>query len=265
MSLLHINSDSLKIAIVEDEHNSHQRLARLLTESEASISRIEIYETILAALKGIPKFNPDILYLDIELPDGNCFDLLKKIEYRKFITVITTAYEQHALKAMHYSAIAYLIKPIDPIELQESINKCHEQLDLRRAAELVRIFIKNAEIKNPADYSLTLKHGDGYIVRLFKEIKQFEGSGDYCTVHLVDEKPKLISQSLNELEEILDQRYFFMTHKSNLVNLAHVKHFSTKNMKATLRDDSEVPVSTRRKAEFIQRLKAHRELLDFNL
>ena len=203
--------------IIDDERLARSELKKLLQE----FPEIEVIGEAANAKEGIEKVNkldPDLLFLDIQMPDKTGFELLEDIENTPQV-IFTTAYDEYAIKAFDFNALDYLMKPIEPERLGEAINRLDEEPVYKESEKVVSAdpnFMLNSEDQ------VFVKDGSHYYFIKVGDIRLFEIAGNYVRVYFEDQKP-LTLKSLHALEERLDTRMFFRTNRKYIVNLRKVK------------------------------------------
>ncbi len=203
--------------IIDDERLARSELKKLLQE----FPEIEVIGEAANAKEGIEKVNkldPDLLFLDIQMPDKTGFELLEDIENTPQV-IFTTAYDEYAIKAFDFNALDYLMKPIEPERLGEAINRLDEEPVYKESEKVVSAdpnFMLNSEDQ------VFVKDGSHYYFIKVGDIRLFESAGNYVRVYFEDQKP-LTLKSLHALEERLDTRMFFRTNRKYIVNLRKVK------------------------------------------
>ncbi len=200
----------MKALIIDDERLARNELKRLLE----NFPKIEIIGEAANAEEAIPMIedlHPDLIFLDIQMPGKNGFELLEAIEGKVPEVIFTTAYDEYALKAFEYNALDYLLKPIEQHRLAEAIIKIEEELvqEVQRKAD-IKLLNENDQV--------FVKDGEKcWFVKLGK-VRLFESMGNYVRLHFDDQKP-MILKSLNSLEEKLDPKTFFRTNRKHIINL----------------------------------------------
>lgn len=169
-------------------------------------------------LEKIESLRPDLLFLDIQMPDKTGFDLLAELEKAPEV-IFTTAYDEYALKAFEYNALDYLLKPVEPKRLADAIHKLQQQEENERLAQQNRGKLGEND-------QVFVKDGDRCWFVKLQEIRLFESVGNYARVYFENNKP-LILKSLNALEERLDDRSFFRANRKHIVNLRHIEKIDT--------------------------------------
>ena len=250
--------EKLRAVIVEDEANARQTLRNMLKILCPDVEIIGEAKNADLGIELINKEKPNLVFLDIQMPGKTGFDLLKSFEEIFFDVIFTTAYQQYAVKAFRFSAIDYLLKPIDPDELVEAIKKVKEKsqgLDNQQLSVLEEHLLEPVFTKKRSpngDRRLALSASDGIHFVALTEIIQCEAMGAYTRFHLTTGKKIIISKVLKEYEEMLDDYYFFRVHQSNIINLDHVKRYvKGDGGQVWLSDGAEIEVSRRRKEEFL--------------
>ena len=257
--------DVTKAIIIDDEANSRQALRSLL---KLTAPKIEILGEAKNAEEGkrlIEQKDPGLIFLDIQMPGEDGFEFLRSISKPKFQVIFTTAHQNFAARAFRFSAVDYLLKPIDPDELIQAIAKAKEnphrvqppQVELLyehfnkfRQADNIKITRKTA-----GDMKITLAVQEGIFFVLLKDIIWCESLGAYTKFHIVNQPSLVVSKVLKEYEEVLEEFYFFRTHKSSLINLEHVKKYVRgEGGQVWMSDGTEIEVSRRRKDELMQLL-----------
>lgn len=234
----------LKALIVEDNTFMATVLKDMLEERSEAISVLGIASTGADAISMITETRPQVVFLDIELPDMTGFEMLRQLEQINFQTIFTTAHSEYAIKAFRFNALDYLVKPIKNNELDEAITRFPKVNDNR-------VDIKNAllniESKSIENQKLVLPTQKGTLRFALKQITHIEGEGNYSYIHLASVSKELSSKNLAYLEEIIEDKGFFRCHRSFLVNGYHID--SLTNDCFVLRNGLEIPISRRKKTK----------------
>lgn len=249
-------TDMLKAIIIDDESKA-RNILRILIERHIPILT-ELYSADGAeeGLRLIEEHDPNIVFLDIEMPFMDGFDLLEAVEKRNFDIIFTTAYDQYAIKAIRFSALDYLLKPIDIEELKAAVDRFLEKKNLKREnGKLYKNFITNLKNINDDVPRLAISTQEGVAFFEVKDIIRCEASSNYTTFYLTEGKKFVASKTLKEYEKILDEYRFFRVHKSHLVSLNFVTSFQGNQLE--LKDGSTVEVSRRKKQMVMNRLRTH--------
>ncbi len=239
---------TIKAIIVDDEQNGRENLRGVLEKFCPNVEILAEAESAISAINCIQEYKPDLVFLDIEMPGGNGFKVLEFFNHSQFKVIFVTAYDQYAIQAIRFSALDYILKPIDALKLKEAIQRfiqARTQEDLR-----LEQFLKNKELKNQSK-KIALPFADKIDYVEVENIIQCKGEANYTRIFLSCGKEHLISKPLIEFEEILDGFGFIRTHKTYIVNLYHVNTFiKSDGGYLKMSNGLSVPVS-RRKKEFV--------------
>lgn len=235
--------------IVDDELHCREVLRIMLQMHCPEVEIVQECEDGLIAIEAIGLHKPDVVFLDIEMPGMNAFDTLQKLEKLNFQIIFTTAYDQYAIKAIKFSALDYLLKPVDAEELIAAVAKASEHKEQVRQVQIEQL---QKSLRNPdSDFKLMIStHGGPFFIAT-DDILFAQGSNNYTHFHLTRQRKILASKTLLEYETLLSDMGFMRVHKSYLVNLKHVERYLNKTGTLLLKDGSEVEVSRRKKDEVL--------------
>jgi Response regulator of the LytR/AlgR family len=242
----------IRILIVDDEPSAGNILHLLIEKHIAGPKEIRICLSPEAARDLIPVFKPSLLMLDIEMPHMNGFDLLNRIGNWDFDVIFTTAYDKYAIKAIRFSALDYLLKPIDIPDLQNAINRhiVRQNLQPQVQGRLVDNLISNLQQKDAASFKLALSTMEGVFFYDPADILKCEGDDNYTHFYFINHKPLIVSRTLKDFEEILTDHGFMRVHKSHLVNMHYVEKLDKEGL-LWLSDGSNAVVSRRRRKDVL--------------
>jgi len=238
--------------IIDDEDRSRRTLEALLRENFPEISIIAHGINVKSGLEALEKHNPDIVFLDIQMPDGTGFDLLKQLKNWDFEVIFTTAYDQYALDAFHLSAIGYLLKPINEQELHKAVTKAMQLVNANKIENKTKLstLLENVERGSKVG-KLFLPDPTGFQAVELDTLVRLEGDRNYTKLHYVSDQTSLSSHNLGWFEKLLTSRGFFRISKSHLINLHHVVRYSkTEGGYINMSDGSNLPISDNKKDEF---------------
>jgi two-component system LytT family response regulator len=247
----------IKILIVDDERSAVRILKLLIEKHILGEKQIEVSNDPTEALKLMKTFKPSLVMLDIEMPGMNGFDFMNKASEWDFDVIFTTAFDQYAIKAIRFSALDYLLKPIDIVELKNAINRHivkKQSSAVSSQQPLVDNLIYNLKQKNLEHFRLALSTSEGTFLYDPGEIILLEGSSNYTKFFFVNQKSLIVSKTLKEYEDILLDHQFLRVHKSFLVNKTHVVKVDKEGV-LELSNHMHIPVSRRRKSEILQWFK----------
>lgn len=241
--------------IIDDEQHCIDRLTTLIGRHCAdTITICGTYNNINDAKEGINRFDPNLVFLDVMLKDNTGFDLLRQLPEVTFEVIFTTAYDQFAVEAFRFSALDYLLKPVDPEELVAAVGKLNNQATLRNRPAQLSALLNN--LKNEGqDKRLAIPTMRGIDFIHLHNIIRCQSEGNYTIVHLNDSQKITVAKTLKVFEELLSGYDFFRIHHSHIVNLAHVKSYAKGKVGyVIMTDGSQVEVATRRKDGFMKRM-----------
>jgi len=248
---------AIKTIIVEDEVNARKALVNMLEFYEKDVEIIGQAKNVQEGVELIKSTRPDLVLLDVRLPDGTGFDLISKLKKHNFKLVFVTAYNEYALKAIKLSALDYLLKPVKPNELNRALDKVREAIENE---EQLRVKYETAieNFSRPAtERKIILNTVESMYVLEVPKIIRCEASENYSSVYAKNKERILLAKTLKDFEEMLVPFGFFRVHQSHLINLQYVDRYEKKGSgRVLLKNGEKIPVSTRRKEGFIRALEA---------
>ena len=248
----------LKAVIVEDEKNSQELLKELISEYCEGVEVAAIAGNVAEGLAALKEHKPNLLFLDIELPDGDGFQILENAEKLDFDVIFTTAYDQYAMKAFKFAATDYLLKPVDIDELQSAVERVTEKQkeeDTSDKSEQLSALIANVRNMGKPFKRIVLPTSNGFTVVNPEDIIRCESDRNYTFIFLNDKRRILVSRTIKEYDEMLRDFNFFRIHQSHLINLAYLKNYTRgRGGYVELTDGTTLDVSARRKSEFLKRM-----------
>jgi len=237
----------MKAVIIDDEKRARTYLRGILEDQFNDISIIGEADGVNAGIELIDKLGPELLFLDVQMLDGSGFDILAKIDRSKYHVIFISAYEKFAITAIKFSAIDYLLKPVEPIDLGIAIDKVKKTKlndEVRNKLDLLLDNVNKIE-------KIALPSFNGIEFVKIENIIRCESDNNYTNFYLSSGNKILVSKTLKEFEDILESKGFFRTHKSHIINLSFLKKYiKGEGGIAVMEDNSEIPVSRRRKDEF---------------
>lgn len=246
--------NTLKSVIVEDEISSQNTLKNMLNDFCDGIEVAGIAATVDESIKVIQKEKPDLVFLDIDLPEKNGFQLLDYFPEASFEIIFTTAHNQYAIKAFKLSAVDYLLKPIDLEELRMAIAKVAEKKRDISSREKYSLLIENM---NNTSKKLNLPCSTGLVFVEVKNIIRCEADGNYTNFYMTTGEKHVVSKHLGMYDKILSDLNFFRINRKDLINLNHILELRRqKKMTLKLSDNSFLPITDSRKDEFLDLLGA---------
>lgn len=244
----------MKSIIIDDKSANIETLNKLLGLYCPQVQICATAGNIEDGYKAIQEYKPVLIFLDIEMPKGNGFDLLRKFDTLTFEVIFTTAYNQYAVQAFRENVLDYLLKPIDIDALQQAVKKAEQHINLRHTNEHVVQYIQTLQLPNNNRISIPVP--DGYLFLNHQDILRCEASGSYCIFFTTDGKKILTSMRLKECEKLLPQKQFFRVHHSHIINLQYmVRYTRGRGGCVIMQDKSIVEVSASKKDIFLEKLK----------
>jgi two-component system, LytTR family, response regulator len=244
----------LKILVIDDEVSAGNILKVLIEKYITVQTEIHCCVNVKEALELLTTFSPTLVMLDIEMPNLNGFDFLSMATKNNFDVIFTTAYDQYAIKAIRFSALDYLLKPIDVLELQNAVNRHIIKRQNQNQKLLVSNLLTNLQQKDPKDFKLALSTNEGVFFYDPLEILYCEGENNYTRFVFTKHKPMLVSKTLGEYEDLLASHGFLRIHKSYLVNAKYVSKVDREGL-LLMSDGKQFPISKRRKEAVMNMLK----------
>lgn len=246
----------IRAIIVEDEKHSRETLRNLLAEFCPQVSLAGMAASVEEALPLIRAARPDLLFLDIELQTGTGFDLLAQLPDLDFDIIFTTAFEQYAIKAIKFSSLDYLLKPIDLEELQAAVAKAEKrQAETGHKAQL-DVLLSHLRSPGGATRKICLSTAEGLEFITTSDILYCEANGSYTDFHLKPNRKIVVSKNLKEYESLLSDRDFMRVHNSFLINLREVRRFvKSEGGYIMMNNDAMIGISPKKRPEFFERME----------
>lgn len=243
-----------KVLIIDDENRTRNLISNMIQSFGLDIETIPEGENVKSGIEAIKKHNPDIVFLDIQMPDGTGFDVIQSIPDKNFEVIFITAHEEFAIKAIKFSALDYLLKPVDPLELKAALEKALNAVDNQNDSSQYDALNTNM---NPSEKRrLVLKTQESVHVVELDEIIRCEADRNYTSFFLQNNKKILVSKTLKEYETLLAGHNFLRVQQSHLININYVDRYDKKNGGAVvMKDGSEVPLSPAKRDVFFKRLE----------
>ena len=247
---------ALNAIIIDDEFNARENLKIMLEEHCPELQIKGLGSSAEEGRQLIDSQNPDLVFLDIAMPNEDGFSFLNNIKDRKFSVVFTTAHNEFALKAFKADALDYLEKPIAVDDLKKSVIKV-SKYHQKNAVNNSNLNLKTLATKINAE-KISIPTRDGYIIINNKDIVNLEASDNYTMIHLSDGSRHLSSKNIKIYEEKLDENVFFRSHKSHIINVEyHLKEFSrSEGNVAIMTNGKNIPISRRKMSFFMNRINS---------
>ncbi|MBP7555140.1 MAG: response regulator transcription factor [Chitinophagaceae bacterium] len=244
----------IRSLIIDDEQHCISHLSSLLREELAQdVHLMDSFTSLAAGLEGIRKYRPDLVFLDVQLGNEETgFELLKQLTDYYPQIVFTTAYEKYAVQAFRFSAVDYLLKPVDAGDLRQAVKRIQERTPGMQISQKLETLLGN--LYN-ATRRICVPVMSGMVILNIADIVRCESDSNYTTIFLNDQQKLTVAKTLKEFEDMLAEYNFFRVHNSQLINLTYVRSYNKgKGGTVTLKNGTVVEVSTRRKEEFLKKL-----------
>lgn len=243
-----------KAVIIDDENRTRDLIAKMINSFGLDIEAIPAGENVQSGIKAIEEHQPDIVFLDIQMPDGTGFDLLKAVSNKNFEVIFITAHEEFAIKAIKFSALDYILKPVDPEELRNAVENALKTMDDKRDERQFEALQNN--ISPQQKRRLVLKTQESVHVVDLDQIIRCESDRNYTSFYLTENRKILVSKTLKEFETLLIGYNFIRVQQSHLINLDYVDRYNKGNGgSVVMRDGSEVPLSPAKREIFFKILE----------
>lgn len=242
----------IKCVIIEDELRSRQVLAALLNRYCPDVMICEEAFNVETGKAAIKRNKPDLVFLDIEMPDGSGFRLLKSFEAIDFQIIFTTAFDQFAIQAIRFSAIDYLLKPIVPEELIAAVEKVRQAKEHKFNQQNLENIINEIKPEVFQRKKIVLNTAEKIYIVESDKIIRCESDNYYTRFYFNNKTILMISKTLKEVEKILQEENFVRPHKSHLINTSYIQNYNRDDTSLTLTDGSKIPVSRRKRESILE-------------
>lgn len=242
-----------KAVIVDDEPKAIQSLSWELTNFNNDIEIVKTFTNPEEALSFLGNYAPDCLFLDVQMPTMDGFQFLDKLNNKDIAVVITTAYDEYAIKALKREALDYLLKPIDSDDLSETLSKIKKFKSRNFNSDKLENILINFNAKNNQK-KITISTEGKLIFLNLEDILFVESDGNYSTLFLMDNQKILVTKKLKEIDSLLPNDNFFRIHNSYIINLNKIKEFLKTEGYVVMESGHRIPVARQRKSDFLEKL-----------
>lgn len=243
-----------KAIIIDDENRTRDLIAKMINSFGLDIEAISAADSVESGIKAIEEYQPDLVFLDIQMPDGTGFDLLRSIDKKNFDVIFITAHEEFAIKAIKFSALDYILKPVDPTELKAAVERALVSMNSEK--EEVQFEALHNNMQAQQKRRLVLKTQESVHVVDLEQIIRCEADRNYTSFFLTEGRKILVSKTLKEYETLLTGYNFLRVQQSHLVNLDYVDRYDKGNGgSVVMKDGSEVPLSPAKREIFFKILE----------
>ena len=244
---------NLRAIIIDDEKPVINLLEEMIGQYCDDVDVVATANSVKTGIDQIKKLSPDLIFLDVNMGDGTGFNLLEQLGDRSPMVVFITAYDEYAVKAFKFSAIDYVMKPINLDEIEAAVLKCRTQMEKENLSEKLKVFLQNMDESGSEEKKIVLKTAESIHIVKVGEIIRCESDHNYTEFYLTGERKLLVSRTLKEYDELLQSYGFFRTHQSHLININFISRFDKADGgELVLSDKSRVPVSKRKREELFE-------------
>lgn len=242
----------IRAIIVDDEPKNRRILRQLLEKFCPQVTVEHEAGSAKEALEVIALSKPELLFLDIEMPYGNAFDLLDQLVPVDFEIIFITAFDEYTLKAFKYSALDYLLKPVNIEELQAAVDRASKRIHHKSINQQLTHLLQNIQSNKSPLSKIAVPTNDSYVFVSLPEILRLEARGNYTCIYTSDGSKHISSRNIKQYDEMLPEKQFFRIHNSHIVNLEHVKKYRRgRGGEVEMADGAVLEVATRRKDAFL--------------
>ncbi|HOW26296.1 MAG TPA: LytTR family DNA-binding domain-containing protein [Bacteroidales bacterium] len=245
----------LRTLIIDDEAHIRDSLSKILAKRCPQVTVTGEAQDVRSGRSAIQELHPDLVLLDIQMTDGTGFDLLYSLPSIDFRIIFVTAYDQYAIQAIKFSAVDYLLKPVNPEELEEAVGKADQVIQKQFNLQM-KALEENLKAVPRQRKKLILKTTENIHLVDLPDIVSCESADNYTVVHLQGGERIMVSKTLKEYDELLSDCGFFRVHKSFLINVGHIKRFEKQDGgQIVLTNDIKIPVASRKRDELLEMLE----------
>lgn len=238
----------IRAIIIDGEKNSRKTISGILLKNFQNIKIIGEADSVKRGIEVVKKYKPDLLLLDVDLPDGSSFDILRVVDYEKMKLIFITSLRDYAIQAIKLGAFDYILKPYKAAELINALNRASEDSIDNNYADKFDAILSNINSTHPEVKKIVLKTSDKIHVVNINDIIHCQASNTYTTFFLLNKKKIIVSKPIKKYEEMLSEHGFMRIHQSHLVNLNYIQHLNKQEGGILIMtDNSSIPVSNQQK------------------
>ncbi len=247
----------MKTLIIDDIKQNREQVRKMLSDFCPQVRIAGETDDVISAIDLIQSEKPDLVLLDIEMPNGTGFDVLQGLDKVDFEVIFITAHDRYALRAIKFCCLDYILKPVDVKELIQAIHRASEKIKARNSTENFSHLLSNIQDKNPKQHKIALPTQEGLVFIKVNQIMRCEAEGSYTQIVLNDKSRILATRRIKGFEELLTDYHFFRVHRSHLVNLEYIeKYHKGEGGYIVMSDGTSVDVSRRKKDDFLEQLNS---------
>lgn len=245
----------IRTVLVDDENNSIKVLQKLLQEYCPQVTVVGTADGVETGADLILSARPGLVILDIEMAQGNAFDLLNQFQPLSFQVIFVTAFDNYALRAFKYSAVDYLLKPVNIRDLCTAVERVSDKFEEKSVLGRMTALLQNLSGVQQLDQKVAIPTVNGFLFITLREIVRLEAKGGYTMIYLTNKEGILATRSIKEYEDLLPEAFFCRIHSSHIINMQKIQKYQKgRGGYVTMEDNSTIEVASRRRDEFMQRL-----------
>ena len=245
----------IKTVLIDDEIDSIRILQRLLEAYCPEVVVVGKADGVETGVHAIQTAKPDLVFLDIEMTQGNAFDLLNQLQPVNFQIIFVTAFDNYAIRAFKYSAVDYLLKPVDIDDLCAAVERVSQKIQGKSFIDQMQVLLYNVETFHLSQQKMAVPTLTGLIFVAIRDIMRFEAKGSYTTIYLINGEQIMATRNIKEYEDLLPAVIFCRVHNSHIINLHKIqKYHKGRGGYVIMEDGSSIEVASRRREEFLRRL-----------
>lgn len=245
---------NIKAILIDDERKALAILKNKLERFCPKVTIIAETQIPKEAINLIQELKPDLIFLDVAMPEMSGFDVLSQIENPNFEIIFATAFDNYAIEAIKHCAIGYLVKPVDNIDLVETVKKAIQNIEEKNALVKNKLLIENLGIQTFQNKKIVIPCNEGLEFVQIADIIHFQGDNGYTNIHFTNRKSILSSHSIGYFCKLLENQSFYLIHKSHFINLSHIDKYLNEGF-VILTNNHKLPISRNRRQDFLNNLK----------
>lgn len=247
----------MKIIIIDDELYARKALKEKLTNFCPDLDIVAIEDSAANGFKAIQQYDPDIVFLDIAMPVESGFDMLYRFKEINFEIIFVTGFDKYAINAIEFSAVGYILKPINPDELVRAVRKAKQRISQKYENKRIKNLLDNIRHLTPDNFRIAIPSMTAIEFINVKNIIRIEGMEKLTGIYILNRKRMVSSYNIGKFRKLLNDHNFFSPHKSHLINMDYVKRYLREGVIEMI-DGSSIPVAKRKKSEFLEIMKSMR-------
>ena len=245
----------IRTVLVDDEIDSIRVLQKLLESFCPQVAIVGTANGVETALQVIRETDPDLVFLDIEMAQGNAFDLLNQLQPLQFQFIFVTAFDDYAIRAFKYSAVDYLLKPVDIDDLRSAISRVQERPLEKDLTQKMRTLLEHMGTFQISQQKMAIPTITGLMFVPVQEILRFEAKGNYTNIIMANNDTILATKTIKDYEEALPEAIFYRIHNSHIINLSRIREYQKgRGGSVVMEDGTVIEVASRRREEFLRKL-----------